>query len=156
MSHSTDEDDQQILRSGKIGVVESEGEGVLLQEAGQESREGESEIAGVLLPEAGRESHEEESAAESRLVIAESSGEEEVVESLAGLESQCAKRGRGLGEIDDEDSSDDTGSGSASTDGSSDSDDAGSMHSARSDARHNLYYLCDIEGKLLSKLLVAS
>ena len=36
MSHSTDEDDQRILRSGRIGVVGSgEGEGVLLQEAGQ-------------------------------------------------------------------------------------------------------------------------
>ena len=64
-SHSTDEDDQRILRSEKIGVVESEGEDVLLQEAGQESREGESEIEGVLLQEAGQESHEEESAAES-------------------------------------------------------------------------------------------
>ena len=39
MSHSTDEDDQRILGSGKIGVLESEGEGVLLQEAGQESHE---------------------------------------------------------------------------------------------------------------------
>ena len=84
MSHSTDEDDQRSLRSGRIGVVESEGQGVLLQEAGQESREGESEIEGFLLQEAGQENHEEESAAESCLVIAESSGEEEVVESLAG------------------------------------------------------------------------
>ena len=95
MSHSTDEDDQRILRSGKIGVVESEGEGILLHEAGQES-------------------HEEESAAESRLIIAESSGEEEVMESLAGLESQCAKRGSGFGEVDNDDCSDDTGSESAS------------------------------------------
>ena len=68
------------------------------------------------------------------MVIAESSGEEEVMESLAGLESQYAKRGSGFGEIDDDDSSDDTGSESASNNGSSDSDDAGSMHSARSDA----------------------
>ena len=90
------------------------------------------------------------------MVIAESSGEEEVVESLAGLESQCAKRGSGFGEIDDDDSSDDTGSESASDDDSSDSDDAGSMHSARSDARHDLDYLCYIEGKLLSELSVAS
>ena len=156
MSHSTDEDDQRIMRSGKIGVVESEGEGVLLQEAGQESRGGESEIEGVLLQEAGQEGHEEESAAESRLVIAESSGEEEVVESLAGLESQCAKRGSGFREIDDDDISDDKGSESASDDGSSDSDEAGSMHSARSDSRHDLDYLCDIEVKLLSELLVAS
>ena len=41
--------------------MESQGEGVLLQEAGQESREGESEIEGVLLQEAGQEGHEEES-----------------------------------------------------------------------------------------------
>ena len=137
MSHSTDEDDQRILRSGKIGVVESEGEGILLHEAVQESHEGESEMAGVLLQEAGQESHEEESAAESRLVIAESSGEE-VMESLTGLESQYAKRGSGFGEIDNDDCSDDTGSESASNNGSSDSDDAGSMHSTGSDARHNL------------------
>ena len=78
------------------------------------------------------------------------------MESLAGLESQCAKRSSGFGEIDDDGSSDDTGSESVSNDGSSDSDDAGSMHSASSDARHNLDYLCDIEGKLLSELLVAS
>ena len=50
MSHSTDEDDQRILSSGRIGVVESEREGVLLQEASQES-------------------HDEESAEESRLII---------------------------------------------------------------------------------------
>ena len=155
MSHSTDEDDQRVLRSGKIGVVESEGEGILLQEAGQKSHEGESEMAGVLLQEAGQESHEEESAAESRLVIAESSGEE-VMESLAGLESQYAKRGSGFGEIDNDDSSDDTGSESASNNGSSDSDDAGSMHSTGSDASHNFDYLCDLEGKLLSEMLVAS
>ena len=156
MSHSTDEDDQRILRSGKIGVVESEGEGILLHEAGQESHEGESELTGVLLQEAGQESQEEESAAESRLIIAESSGEEEVMESLAGLESQCAKRGSGFGEIDNDDCSDDTGSESASNNGSSDSDDAGSMHSTGSDARHDLDYLCDLEGKLLSEMLVAS
>ena len=155
MSQSTDEDDQRILRSGKIGVVESEGEGVLLQGVGQESHEEESEIAGVLLQEAGQESHEEKSAAESRLVFAESSGEE-IMESSAGLESQYAKRCSGFEEIDDDDSSDDTGSESASNNGSSDSDDAGSMHSAGSDSRHNLDYLCDLEGKLLSEMLVAS
>ena len=141
MSHSTDVDDQRILRSGKIGVVErSEGEGVLLQVAGQESHEGES-------------------AEESRLMIDESCGEEEVVESSAGLESQCSKRGGRFGEIDVDDSSDGAGSESAIDDGSSDSDDddddAGSMHSAKSDARHDLDYLCDVEGKLLSELLVA-
>ena len=104
-------------------------------------------MTGVLLQEAGQESHEEESAAESRLVIAESSGQEEVMESLAGLESQCAKRGSGFGEIDNDDCSDDTGSESASNNGSCDS--------TGSDARHNLDYLCDLEGKLLSEMLVA-
>ena len=62
--------------------------------------------------------------------------------------------------IDDNDSSDGVGSEGASDDGSSDSDDAdddaGSMHSAKSDARYDLDYLCDVEGKLLSELLVAS
>ena len=109
------------MTSGFCGLGRLElwrqGEGILLQEAGQESHEEESEMAGVLLQEAGQESHEEGSAAESRLVIAESSGEE-VMESLAGLESQYAKRGSGFGEIDDDDGSDGTGSESASNNGS--------------------------------------
>ena len=130
MSNSTDEDDQRLLQAGKIGVMESEGEAVL----------GGGEVASGL-----DEGNEEE----SQLIIAETTDEAVTGDSPAELEVPVSCGGRGFGEKDDDSDID--------TDDYDDDDDGGnSVHSAASDARHELDYLHDLKGEFLSELLVAS
>ena len=145
MSNSTDEDDQRLLQAGKIGVMESEGEAVL----------GGGEVASGL-----DEGNEEE----SQLIIAETTDEAVTGDSPAELEVPVSCGGRGFGEKDDDSDSDKSGSSlsevgvpRSDTDDYDDDDDGGnSVHSAASDARHELDYLHDLKGEFLSELLVAS
>ena len=113
--------------------------------------------------EANQVGPEEESAEESQLWLDETvTGNVDVV-LPAGLAAQDPNSARGYSEIDDADSFDDAVSGGANGESISDSDvnnddddDDSSVHSFTSDARHDLDYLRDVEGKLPSELLVAS
>ena len=145
MSNSTDEDDQRLLQAGKIGVMESEGEAVL----------GGGEVASGL---------DEGNGEESQLIIAETTDEAVTGDSPVELEVPVSCGGRGFGEKDDDSDSDKSGSSLSEvgvprgdTGDDDDDDDGGnSVHSASSDARHELDYLHDLKGEFLSELLVAS
>ena len=138
MAESTDEDAARFLQSRQVGIIESEAE------VGRrdESVEGDE--------------------SESRLVIVESSKEEETVEGTEDRDSpslQSARRVPGFGEIDDgseEESATERDSASDDTLNSDGEGESGSTHSAGSDARHDIDFLRDQPGKSLAIPLMAS
>ena len=183
MADSTDEDAVRFAQSQQIGILESEGEslGGRRVDAGDASVETDA-CHIVDVPVAAEQSAVSravdeicavvESPPDGRLVVVEEGREVQLEGDLGDVipfdsndtskaEVRVSRRVAGFGEVDTDDSSgdeSDRNSGDAPPEDSSarGDDDAGSVHSSGSNARHELDYLMEQSGGLLSYLLMAS
>ena len=184
MVDSTDEVAVRFAQSQQIGILESEGESLGGKQVDTGDASVETDASQIVdVPVATEQSavsravDEEicagvESPPDDRLVVVEERREVQLEGELGDVvpvsssvtskaEAHVSRKVAGFGEIDTDDSSgdeSDRNSGDAPPEANSarGDDDAGSVHSSGSNARHELDYLLEQSGGLLSYLLTAS